>query len=904
MTHTELLSRFTPPRAGTNVVPRDALLARLPGPQRCRLALLNAGAGYGKTTLLVQWRQALVKYKQSVVWLSAGPEDDTPRQFCASLAGALQQAKLPVAPALRQLLGDPGVDMESMLVPVLANAVAACDATVHLLIDNFHHAASPPVVAVFQALIDEAPGNLHITLATRVMPDLRLGRLRALDELVELDASALAFGPAETLVFLKGMLGKTATPAMVRAAHACTEGWPAGLLFLAAGARVTPDVPPHRLLRGSRELATYLAEDVIDGLPASLQTLLEILSILPRFDADVAAAVTSDGDARVGVEQALVANVLLRDERTEAGRCWLRMHPLIADFLRKRLLASERDIAPLRRAAAAYFAQAGHLVDAVRQAVLGDDLDAVAALFRRSLPGHGDLTALRHLRHWLRDLPCESLSRHPDVLVRAAWSCVLMQLPRQAARCVDALGGQPLPAPWSADVPLLRSMIAMQGDDATGCMAALPAATQAGWSEIQRQAHAALRITCLARLGRFDEAYASYNATQTQKSLAAQRGLSYAVTMAAARAQWLEGRTEEAQRMTTAMLSAIPRRLRAGSPAACHAAVLLAEILCEHALDDAARAMLDEGEPLLPMTVPANRIAAALVRARLPAPGEHTDAALERLACAETAFLQQGLARGAATMQAEQVRLLAIGGALCHAEAKVLALDAQAAEPAQPGAEADEIALLAALSGARFALAAHRPDDARARCDIASRLASQYGRKPLALKAELLRAVALAATGRGAAALELAQQVIADGRQMRLLRSLCDEGPAWAELLAALSCPEDPALESYRSRLAAQPPVRRKADTWPPPAPVVSAAEGPAVRTFGQPRRIAEAPALTPRERQIMNLVEQGLSNKRVAQMLGLSLDTIKWNMKNIFGKLRVSNRYEAILAMRVGLKA
>ncbi|MFJ4291877.1 LuxR C-terminal-related transcriptional regulator [Cupriavidus sp. NPDC089707] len=898
MSHRSIASRFAPPRARAHVVRRDRLIARLAAAQRPRLVLLNAGAGYGKTTLLMQWRQMLVGEGMAVAWLSAGPMDCTPRQFCASLTDALRHADLPAAAVLDRLMDDLALDIAAALVPVLVNAVAASEATVHLLIDDFHHLCSPAVTGIVQALIDEAPRNLQLVLSTRVRPELRLGRLHALDELVELDSAALAFDLPESVAFLSARLGHAATPELARAVHDSVDGWPAGLQFYANEAARDVASRPQHLLRASSRLAAYFEEEVIGGLSPRLQAQLEALSILPRFDTRLAAAVTGASDVQAGIDYALSHNLFLTPDPGSHGHHWLRLHPLFASHLRERLRTSGRDMAGLHRTAAESFERTGHLAEAVQQAILGGDLDATVALIRRSAPGLG-LPVIRQLRGWLKVLPLAALSRHPDILARLAWACVLMQLPEEAQRCIDAIRPPEGTGHCVADVSLLQATIAIHHDNVAACMAVLPMAPAGGWGELQRQVHAALTITCLARSGRFDEANACYHAAGTQAALASQRGLAYVATMAAARAQWLEGHVHEAQRMASEVLASVPAILRPTSATTCHAAVLLAEILCERECFDAARSMLVECEPMLRATLPATRIGAALARARLPAAGESPAQRTGQLAHAEAAFRRDGQLRGAAHMSAEQVRMLAASGALRHCEGHVLALDALVADNQRNGPDADEIALLAALSGARFALAMQRPAEALSRCDVAAELAKRYGRKPLAIKARLLRAVACAAMGREAIALELARSVIDDGMRTGLLHSLRDEGPAWRDLLGRLSCADDLALESYRYRLAA--PLSVTAASTAPAIPAALVNMAAALPTYAATPRQPASPfrALTPRERQIMELVEQGMPNKRIAHMLGLSLDTIKWNIKNIFGKLRVSSRYEAILAMR-----
>jgi DNA-binding NarL/FixJ family response regulator len=66
-----------------------------------------------------------------------------------------------------------------------------------------------------------------------------------------------------------------------------------------------------------------------------------------------------------------------------------------------------------------------------------------------------------------------------------------------------------------------------------------------------------------------------------------------------------------------------------------------------------------------------------------------------------------------------------------------------------------------------------------------------------------------------------------------------------------------------------------------------------------QPVATPEVEKLSPREREILNLIAPGLSNKEIADRLGISIESIRWHLKNIYHKLHVHSRTEAASKIR-----
>src|SRR5262249_31425225 len=161
-------------------------LGRMQQMRHCRLLLVTGGAGFGKTTLVAQWRIELLKAGAAVAWLSLLPDDADLPALGAHFIGALQHQGVSVEGAFQALNNPQDEASARNIVAVIVNAVARLDIDLHLVIDDFHHVTDPSAVKLVQMLLDAAPPNLHLVLASRSVPGMALGRLRALGMLGEI----------------------------------------------------------------------------------------------------------------------------------------------------------------------------------------------------------------------------------------------------------------------------------------------------------------------------------------------------------------------------------------------------------------------------------------------------------------------------------------------------------------------------------------------------------------------------------------------------------------------------------------------------------------------------------------------------------------------------------------------
>lgn len=884
-----ITTRFSPPRISSHAVLRAPLLARLLAARNCRLTLINGSAGFGKTTLLAQWRQNLLKEGCGVVWLSLSQEDGKLESFCANLIGALQQAGLPLEDELLLLLKGDSQNGLLALASVIINTLARVDTALYLMVDDYQFASDSAIAHLMQIIIDSAPTQLHVVLASRLFPDLKLGRLRAMAELCEIGGTDLGFSFDESLAFLKAYLDDDIDIDLAHTIHTSTDGWPIGLQMMSISLKANPrkGLSSDRLLSSKAGLVDYLVEDVISDLPAAILAFLEQISILRRFNVKVAAEVSQSTDAAALIATVETRNLFIVPMDMESRTPWYRLHHLFAEFLQQRLNDSGVDKQALHLRASAWFEGAGVINEAVYHAVQSENFEAVVALVGRSQPDQHNISNLGQYVRWLDCVPLERLVQHPGVLLQGAWGCVLTMMTSKAQAWIDALE-QNLPdeSHLGPHIALVRASIAAQQDNLPLCEQQLKAIGDHRFNHpFNEQMRACLHVHCLNHSGQQQTAWEYINAPQARAIRTSQDEIALLAVVTAAHGGMLSGNVREASRHIVDVLLVAESAHGQRSISASCCGVAAAEAHYEMDRIDETRQVLSNRLNLLHLSPPEITISAMISVARLNCLQESPASALAYLAGKMSALRAQGFDRAVAYNLAEQIRILLGNGDWRQCESQRAALEALAHRHDADTHAAHEIAAVTALSRARTSLARQEPERAMTALDSLEQLALRYGRGIWSVQSQLLRAVALNELDQAAQSQALLRKVVAESFRMGLVRTLLDEGAPLLSLLGNLECEDDPVLESYRSRLVAAPLRFATASAISPRAATESS--------------VNESSLFTRREQEIINLLEQAMSNKRMAQTLNLSQETIKWNLKNIYAKLGVSGRYEALIAAR-----
>jgi LuxR family maltose regulon positive regulatory protein len=384
-------TKIQPARPRTETIERPVLEQALWAATRAhRVVLLQAPAGFGKTSALAALAQRLLKGGAALAWVSLDADDDAARLF-ACLAAALEPYDLPwrTLPDALAMQIHQGRAAARRAVEELLNALAHADVP-HgvIVVEDLHRVHDADLVGLGDLLIERLPRQWCLVLTSREAPPLALARLRAAGELAEFGPDALRFSAGESAA-LAAAAGLDANVGDGAALHERTQGWPAGLRLALLAHRSRPGGAASAL--GERYLFEYLASEVLDALPRDLHDFLLRTSVLPELTAPRAAAVSGDAAAAERLDEierrGLFATPLEADERT------LVLHDLLRDALRSRLVQRLPGELPLllQRAAATEadpLRRVGYLLQAGDWAGAEERLDEAApALFLHHGPG-------------------------------------------------------------------------------------------------------------------------------------------------------------------------------------------------------------------------------------------------------------------------------------------------------------------------------------------------------------------------------------------------------------------------------------------------------------------------------------------------------------------------------------
>lgn len=448
MPHTDSLIRtkLHQPMPRPGLVARPRLQEQLALGLRGLLTLVAAPAGFGKTTLLAT---CLAGYGMPVAWLSLDKNDNQPGRFLGYLVAALQEADpLIGVEAAHLLAGSPQPHHEALLAS-LVNDLERAGQEFALALDDYQFISSQAVHEHVAFLLDHAPPNFHLVIASRSDPPLQLARLRARDQLVELRAADLRFSRPEVEQFLNDSMGLDLETGSVAALAERTEGWIAGLQMAGLSIRAREDV--HGFIAGfsgtNRYIMDYLLEEVLANQTPEIQQFLLHTSILERLTAPLCDALLLAGEAPAS-SRLRSAAALEHLERTnlfllplDDARSWYRYHHLFADLLRARLQEADPGLAPrLHLQAADWLEQQRYVGEAIHHLLAAGAVEQAAELIEREGPARlaaGDPALLQ----MADNLPQAMILTRPKIGLYQAWLLIIQGRIAQALPLLHDLAG-------------------------------------------------------------------------------------------------------------------------------------------------------------------------------------------------------------------------------------------------------------------------------------------------------------------------------------------------------------------------------------------------------------------------------------------------------------------------------
>ena len=463
-------TKLRPPDRRAGFVPRPDLVGRLASEVAARrLTLVSAAAGWGKTTLVVDW---LAAQDDPVAWVALDDSDNDPARFWRYVSEALGRAGIALdAQAVGALSGADAT--REVGLTELINAVAGADRRTILALDDLHVVGEPSIVESLAVLVPRLPDSLRVVVTTRTDPPIGLARLRARGDLGELRADDLRFTDAEAARLLGDAVGADLPADEVERLRARTEGWAAGLYLAGLSLRGREDAAAFiaDFAGDDRLVVDYLAAEVLEGQPPERREFLMRTSILPRLTAPLCDAVTGrEGSAAILTELER-SNLFLvpLDRRRE----WYRYHHLFGELLRHELtLEAPAEVAELHRRASGWFESQGDLDEAIHHAAAAGDLDRAADLIAGCWAGYERSGWTATTQRWLALLPEDRVRQDPRLCLAAALIAINLGRAQAAAPWLDAAeraaarpGAPGDPAAIGSDLAAGRSLVALLGGD-------------------------------------------------------------------------------------------------------------------------------------------------------------------------------------------------------------------------------------------------------------------------------------------------------------------------------------------------------------------------------------------------------------------------------------------------------
>ena len=422
---TDLLASkfYYPPHRG-DLVRRIHLLEGLEAGLSRKLTLVSAPPGFGKTTLVSEW---IREGGHPIAWLSLDRNDNDLSRFLIYLIAALQRIDPEIGADVQAVLEESlPPHFEILLTRLIGEMERLPDKSI-IVLDDYHLIDSKPVHDVINFLIEYLPPTIHMVITGRADPPLPISRLRVRGEVNEVRTSQLRFTNKELHSYLNDVMGFDLPSEGVAALEARTEGWIASLKLAAISMQGRKDRPEFisEFSGSHRYVIDYLVDEVLARQPEEVQTFLLCTSILERFCAPLCEYVLGASKEIAIIDFLDRSNLFLvpLDDHRE----WYRYHHLFADFLSQRLRESERDRIPeLHHRASQWFENEGLVDEAIQHALAAGDMEGAARLVDGIA---ADLVVRREpnrLLKFVKQLPSDLCQGYPMLGIWHAWALFFM----------------------------------------------------------------------------------------------------------------------------------------------------------------------------------------------------------------------------------------------------------------------------------------------------------------------------------------------------------------------------------------------------------------------------------------------------------------------------------------------
>lgn len=919
-----LRTKISVPPTHPDFIPRPRLTARVNAGVRGPLTLLSAPAGFGKTQLLAEWA---AEGARAIAWLTLSSEDNNYVRFFRYLSSAFQEVEPQLSDAILDYL-QTAESSRLEMATLLINEISAIPKDLILVLDEYHVLGDSSIIASLNFLVKNLPPNLHLVIASRSEPSIDLALLRARGQVTEVGVDDLRLTHEEIGQFVNQTLRLQLPPEAIQMLEERTEGWIIGLQLAALSLRNPSDL--SRLLRGfhgdAHYLVDFLAQEVLHQQPEDIRQFLLRSAILDVLSGPLCEAVlewdVAPGYGTRMLNQLEHLNLFITplDEQHQ----WFRLHNLFVEFLRHMLTKTHAaEIPLLHRRAAAWFEQHGNLDEAFKHGLASGDMEWAANLMDRSIEALIEIGELSTLTQWIKHLPRKHIRQRPRLGLAYAWGLTVsrqldnarfwLEDVQQTLDVRDKEQRQPtptkpdesLPQPSLGELALVRSRLALiTGDFQQAAEYSSMAVSYLKEGNLFIKSILALEVSMTSFFsGDTPRAIDALYETVAMARRANNLFVLIVATYQLAEMQILQGR------LSQAFVTLQKARLLAVGPDEKPLALVgvidngLGEILRERNRLEEAKVYLERGRQLSRAAWAPSSMEAVVSLARLlQSQGEIAESQALISEAFDLALSAENSQWDAVSIAATAVRLALQREDLSAAhrwweQSRLRDFGTDMSLENYPYHVFEYLL----LTHARYDLAIGqnvgdtlRLHQALKRLQAILPQAEQFKRMSSQIEILVLQAVIEYALDKGDQAVHTLLSALALGEAEDYRRIYLDEGRVMAELLARCLVEQQqsgayyPSIQYIEGLLeSCRQEVRMR-------TPTAKSGVGAAAKTQDDFTIFLSA-----RELEVLSLIAQGKSNQEIAAQLYLALNTVKRHASNIYDKLGVKKRTEAIAKAR-----
>jgi LuxR family maltose regulon positive regulatory protein len=874
-------TKITVPPLREDRVLRSQLVEQLNAGLNRKVTLICSPAGFGKTTLLCE---LATSSDRPVVWVTLDEEDNDSTRFMAYLMAAMSTVKQGFGESLYPALQTPKPERMNTLLAALINEISAELPPFILVLDDYHLITNPAIHEQLIYIIDHQSQQMHIMMSTRADPPLPISRLRARAQLSEIREKDLRFTDQEVEEFLNQVMNLNLADDELAAMGRRTEGWAAGLQLAAISLQDQSDKGNFvKTFAGSnRYILDYLGQEVLDNQDQEIREFLLKTSIPDQLNAKLGEFLTGAQDSQEILERLERDHLFIQPLDQERG--WYRYHQLFRDFLLKSLQQSQPEhIVILHKKASLWFEAEGLIDEAIEHALSAEDHQRSSKLIEKTAEARLMRSEASSIIRWINKLPAGELESRPSLCLTLAWALMLRGGPvDEIESTLNLVESADTDDQMRGSAAAIQAFLAAIKGDAKASLELSEHALELISAEnlfLRSLVTDNLGMVYLMR-GDFDASVKIFNQAAQISRQAGNVMIAVGALCNMAGIWMLQGQLKRAWSANMEALAIATDKRGRRLPVAGKALLGLGEIAREWNQLESAERYLREGLELFRLYGELGSVLSYVSLARIKEIHGDLDGAQDVVDLARKLAIQfDASSLDDELVDAYQAQLwLQMGkhqqALRWVAEQKLEDVLARKIDESR----FDPIWEIYSQTLARVYISQGRCDEALHVIEPLLNVAKANQRIKSVLKILALQVVILKSMGKDQLALQILEQALYLAEEEGFVRTFLDEGEPMVQMLYQAAV--QGILPEYTGQLLAENATLQ-------PSSISQKGESTGRMELVEP--------LSEREVEVLELIAEGLSNQEIANRLHISLSTVKGHNSNIYGKLAVNKRTQAV---------